>query len=137
MKTYNCDEMLSYWWKFIHIQIITLMILWRLVQNCYRNSAFWWKIITLMKIYYRDENSITSNSSLSWYSILSLIWLSLLNQFVPIWSFWYFPGWVDGWVGQIKIKDHLSLAEVEDGAEFGKIQTIIINLIESNVKVKN
>ena len=44
------------------------------------------------------------------------------NYIRPI---WYFPGWVgvggggSGWVGQIKIKDHLSPAEAETWAELG------------------
>ena len=32
----------------------------------------------------------------------------------------YFPGWVGGW-GKIKIKDQLSPAEAETGAELGNI----------------
>ena len=39
------------------------------------------------------------------------------------WQFWYFPrvgGGLGGWVGQIKIKDHLSPAEAEVGPEIGK-----------------
>ena len=40
----------------------------------------------------------------------------------------YFPGW--GWVGQIKIKDHLSPAEAETWTELGKkvSSVILINI---------
>ena len=41
-------------------------------------------------------------------------------MFSLIWPFWYFPR-VGGYVGQIKIKDHLSPAEAEVGAELGNI----------------
>ena len=32
----------------------------------------------------------------------------------------FLDGWVGGWVGSIKIKDHLSPVEIEIGAELGK-----------------
>ena len=40
-----------------------------------------------------------------------------LNLYFPWWGWGWV--WMGGWVGQIKIKDHLSTAEAETGTELG------------------
>ena len=67
------------------------------------------EINTMMKIYYLDERFHTDDMK----STLRPNQLCF-TKFCCVRSFSYFPG--DGW-GKLEIKDHLSPAEAEIGAE--------------------
>ena len=83
-------------------------------------SSWWWKFITFddytsCSIYYLVEIESTYHSE-----------KLCLTKYGSIWPFWYFPrwwwvgGWVGGFLGEIKIIDHLSPVEAETRAELGK-----------------
>ena len=72
-----------------------------------------------MKIYHHDENYHQAHQIEDMRSAHEPN-QHCLTQFSSIYHFLTFPGgWVVGWVGEIKINDHLSPAEAEIRAELG------------------